>query len=79
MEQHTGVRLSWHQAKVAALIFAVNVAAQEEKAGPIKIPIGVIPNVVDDKDVALSIEDIFKQLLRRNEEAKAQTLDKPKE
>jgi hypothetical protein len=77
VEQHTEIRLSWPQAKVAALLFAVNVAAQEEAAGPIKIPAGIIPNIVPDKDVAMPLDDIVRRLVQEQDAARAAAKEKP--
>jgi hypothetical protein len=77
VEQHTEMRLSWPQAKVAALLFAVNVAAQEESGGPIKIPPGVIPHIVSDKEVAMPLVDIVRRMLSEEDAVKASAKEKP--
>jgi hypothetical protein len=68
-EQHTEARLSWPQAKVAALLFAVNIAAQEEKDGPIKIPPDVIPYLIDNSERALPLVEMVKLIIQRREDA----------
>jgi hypothetical protein len=67
IEQHTEIRIGWQQAKVAALLFAINVAAQEEVGGPIKIPSGVIPHIVPDDKLDMSMDDIVRELIRKQD------------
>ena len=43
IEQHTSIAMSWLEAKVAALFFAVNVASHEKKFGIMPIPDGILP------------------------------------
>ncbi len=75
--QHTEVRLSWPQAKVAALLFVVNIAAQEEKDGPIRVPPDVIPYLVDNAERGLSIVEMAKLIMQRADASKNQTAPAP--
>jgi hypothetical protein len=43
IEQHTSISLPWLQAKIACLLWAINIAAHEKKYGIITIPEGVLP------------------------------------
>lgn len=43
INQHTGVTLSWRQAKITALFLVMNIAMHENKFGALDIPDGIFP------------------------------------
>lgn len=56
VEQHTSVTIPWVQAKIIAYYLAVFIAQQEAVNGKIRIPAGVLPDLVavpDDAPPAL--------------------------
>jgi len=69
IRQHTAVTMAWQEAKIAAILLAVNVAAQEESNGPIAIHPNVLPNAMVADESTLPLDEIFKRIIKRAGEA----------
>ena len=56
IEQHTSISLPWLQAKIACLLWAINITAHERKHGIIPIPEGILPtSLVKEDELKLAL------------------------
>ena len=65
VEQHTGITLSWMEAKIAAYFIALHILAYQAKNGLIQIPNSVMPPRPDPEDptvVGAQAKDLVRHL-----------------